>query len=47
MEKYYDVVFYGEIHDGKDLSQIKRLLAKIVGKSESEIEHFFLEIKFY
>lgn len=41
MEKYYDVVFYGEIHDGKDLSQVKHLITKIVGKSESEIEHFF------
>lgn len=32
MEKYYDVVFYGEIHDGKDLGQVKYLLAKIFGK---------------
>lgn len=41
MEKYYEVVFYGEIHDGKDLGQVKHLLAKIVGKSESDIEYLF------
>lgn len=41
MEKYYEVVFYGEIHYGKDLGQVKHLLAKIVGKSESDIEYLF------
>ena len=41
MEKYYEVVFYGEIHDGKDLGQVKHLLAKIVGKSDSDIEYLF------
>lgn len=41
MEKYYEVVFYGEIHDGKDLGQVKHLLAKVVGKSESDIEYIF------
>lgn len=41
MEKYYEVVFYGEIHDGKDLDQVKHLLAKVVGKSESDIEYIF------
>lgn len=41
MEKYYEVVFYGEIHDGKDLGQVKHLLAKIMGKSDSDIEYLF------
>lgn len=41
MEKYYEVIFYGEIYDGKDLGQAKHLLAKIVGKSESDIEYLF------
>jgi hypothetical protein len=46
MEKYYDVVFYGQIHDGKDFSQVKQLLVKIIGKSESELEHLFSGNKF-
>lgn len=41
MEKYYEVVFYGEIHDGKDLGQVKQLLAKVVGKNESDIGYLF------
>ena len=41
MEKYYEVVFYGEIHDGKDLGQVKQLLAKVVGKNESDIGCLF------
>ncbi len=36
MEKYYEVVFYGEIHNGKDLGQVQQLLAKIVGKNFSD-----------
>lgn len=46
MEKYYEVVFYGEIHDDKDLGQVKHLLAKILGKSESDIEYLFSGNKF-
>lgn len=41
MNPYYEVAFYGEINDEKDLAQIKILLAKMVGKEVTEINHFF------
>lgn len=34
-------MFYGEIQNNKDLGQVKKLLAKAVGKDEADIEYLF------
>lgn len=43
MAKYYEVVFYGEVKNGKDLSQVKQLLAQSAGRKAEEIDKFYAE----
>ena len=43
MAKYYEVIFYGEIRDGKDLNKVKHLLAQSTGRKTDEIDAFYAE----